>query len=130
MITFRVEFMNLGNEERGLALIGNMDTHLPRDWRSSCGSQARLVVKALEDQGMRGRRMIHGSGGSIPKVKRLQPGEGLEFVTCLGGPGNDDQRLDPGSYEAHVVYYASTRKLLEGAEVDLESNRVRFTVKE
>jgi len=130
-VLFKAEFMNVGPAAAGFVPIQSWNTSLPGSSSSSSHSRAQLRVKALDGEILlthRGRC----SGGSFAPPKtpvRVEAGGTRVFELRLDGDKDEFLRLKPGSYEATVVYYACSRGLLAGAEEDLESNAVRFTVK-
>ncbi len=121
-LPFRLEIMNVGAATRTFVPVEDVDTSLPGESYSSSGAQGRLSVRRLNAPPPTNSRHTRACGGGPSRTAiLLRPGESRFFDELL------DERLAPGSYEASATYFA---KRLLGAAEDLESDTVRFEVKD
>lgn len=108
-------------------------------------AQAFLVLRQVA--GLPQKKSLHfanlGSGKPYISLRPLAAGESLDytflFVWSNGGLQDHcdarqlvefPENLNPGAYEAYVLYFARSKDLLPGALQDLKSNVIRFRVME
>jgi hypothetical protein len=107
------------------------------------GAQALLVLQQLSGLGQKKRIHFGSQGSNKPYVspRVLARGKMLAYKFSFVWSNNglqdhcDDQstmefpeNLNPGDYEAYVVYFVRSKDLLKDANEDLKSNVIRFKV--
>jgi hypothetical protein len=119
-----VEIMNVDDQARPIVRLRHWNYRGPGNSSSGSGATGVIQVKQLSGEWPAIFRASSGCG-SRPAFETvlLKPGEKLSWSGEIGVEG-----LNPGDFEIHVEYFASTRGFVSGATEDLKSNVVTFRV--
>lgn len=133
-IEFEFEIRNVDSAACRLTAIRVIEAHVPGRADTFSMSHARIVIKQMSGttRGWSGTTLSLGPKPDLEAVE-IDPGKGAILTVGPAGIAAPIQRarsetLSPGEYEVHVVYFAESKGLIDGAEADLKSNVLRFTV--
>jgi hypothetical protein len=115
-----VEIMNVDDQARPIVRLRQWNYRGPRQ-RSDWGDPGETAQRRKADD-LPGVFRLCGFRPAF-ETALLKPGEKLSWS---GEIGVED--LNPGDFEIHVEYFASTRGFVSGATEDLKSNAVAFRI--